>query len=405
VGHHKDAAGREHRSTLLIDDCVKQLQAWLMDPFWIVDLGAGFKDDELDFTPAGFLTRLCSSGVPTPSRGPGALTPTPSRGARIPAGTPTPGQPGIPTGPSIPTGVGFGGRIPVGQTTTAPQGPRVTGAGGKKLGALAQNIAKNAGFITDGSRSVASFWHVFHLFPDDPRIDLDPVSSANNPPRQRGQRTPTPGGGTKRCRPDTPRDLALRGDVNFLMGNQLVHLAIVPPACKIPIAGDRLVVGHLFIHTPAPLPPAYEMETDPMSPQPVLPRKTDRGLAVWMCIPDPSTIVSHFVTSYFTTVISPFVKSCLTMWHRTVVSPFVKSCISSIMWGSSSSDEDAPKYQYPPEDGGSMTSVFDPGARSNWVETPDGHDRDAVQHAPQPEASGLQPEFPPFESLPPGSMG
>lgn len=407
VGHHKDAATREHRSTLLIDDCRRQLQAWLMDQFWIVKLGAGFTDDELDFTPAGFLTRLCTTNVPTPSRGPGALTPTPSRGPRIPAGTPTPGQPGIPTGQSIPTGVGFGGRIPVGQTQPQDgQGPRVRGAGGKELGALALNLAKNAGFVTDGSRSVASLWHLFHLFPDDPRIELDPVSSANNEPRQtRGQRVPAGGGVQRICRPDRPRDLALRGDFNMVMGTDLVHLGIEDPPCKKRLSGDHLVIGRLFKHTPSPAPPAYEMETDPMSPQPVLPRMLQKGLAVWMCIPNPSTVVSHFVTSYFSTFISPFVKSCLTSYFSTFISPFVKSCISSIVWGADTYADDCPKYQYPPEDGGSMTSVFNPNDRSNWTETPDGHDRDAVEHQPQPDASGLQPEQPPSLILNPNTIG
>lgn len=419
VEHSWESWKREHRSTLWIDQNKIQMQAWSHDAFWIVNLGAAFEDRELEFTGAGFLSMVCEkSGAPTP----GGRTPTATPGAP-PPGPPTAsgnvgggstGGGGSGTGPGgagdQSGGPGSGPSGP--RSSTDGEAPQRTGSGKKALGALAFNIGKRAGIVTDGG-SIAALWHVLHITPGASLVTPEKATSENikDCKVDGGTASVAASGRTApKVRPEEQQELGLRGDVNFVFGTTLAHIAIVPPPARPKDEGDCILKGHIYIDEPAPFPPAREMNKDTISPQPVLKRKIDRGLHVWMRFPCSS--ISSFVTNY--------VSSFFTSYIRSTFSVFSKSCDSRIssllssMYGSSGAGtgEDAPKYQYECEDGGSSTgsfasggsgSGFNPGARSNW--TPTLRSDRGTPYATVEDASNEQPETPGTESLSPAEMG
>lgn len=63
--HENKSKEREHRSTMVINECDKQRWGYLQDALWVKDLGAIIAHRETDFDDAGFLRMLYSSDVAT----------------------------------------------------------------------------------------------------------------------------------------------------------------------------------------------------------------------------------------------------------------------------------------------------------------------------------------------------
>ena len=187
VEHRNKAQERTHRSTMLIDACTQQTWAWLQDLLWIKNLSATCDHEELRINGAGFPTILYPD---TPS---GTIT----------------------------------------------------------RGALMLNIARNAGWVTDGVMA-GPLAHVLHIF--------------GSPGTQSG--------GTDTCSDVTKSYVGLRGDVNFHMGGGIAHLAIGPGALT---EGDPYG-GNLWIGPPSPSPPATELATDASSNQPTQSRQSPQGI-------------------------------------------------------------------------------------------------------------------------------
>lgn len=194
--HENKASKRGHRSTFVIDQRNQQLQAWLSDLAWVKKFRKGGKleDDELHFDAAGFLSGLGGGG--------GVATSTPKR-------------PG-----------------------------------------LMLNIARNAGFYTDGVY-MSWLWHVLHIN----------VNSSGTTAPEAGEALQGQG--------------CLRGDVNFDMKGDLCHLAMGPPADP----RDDPVSGWLMKGQPAPWGPNYELSKDDNSDHDFDLRSSGPGIRPVVLIP------------------------------------------------------------------------------------------------------------------------
>lgn len=135
--------------------------------------------------------------------------------------------------------------------------------GTKVRAALGLNLSKT-GFYTYDGFTAGQGWHVLSHYP--------------------GTFAGTSTTASEQCRPPKKQELAVRGDLNFHMENELCHLAMV----QVPKAEyDVVVTGSLFRDYPAPLPPLNELMPDPTSNQPTLPRTLQKGIHPWVKIPRP----------------------------------------------------------------------------------------------------------------------
>lgn len=137
--------------------------------------------------------------------------------------------------------------------------------GKKERAATMLNTANNAGFITDSARCAQ--WH--HLV-----TILQGIKGGAT------QTNPTG------CGQVGNGDACLRGDVNFDMEGERIHLALTEDPRE---TFGEIITGNHWIHTPAPKLPKGEMEHDPLSDQPVLGRGLERGLWVWVKLPRMDT--------------------------------------------------------------------------------------------------------------------
>jgi len=196
--HSNKTDKRKHRSTMVIDECDSQRWGWLQSLFWVVDLGAIVADRELEFNGAGFLHML----------------------------------------------------YPDSENESWPA-----------EGAVANNVAKNAGFVTDGD-IVAQFWHFFTMgFPSAP-----------------GQTVAGPGQtttGAASCAPKAKGNLMMRGDGLIDFGQDVGQLE---PPLQTPADAqegdddDEARVVHLAYVGPGSVNPQLDLKADASSNQPAIAR-------------------------------------------------------------------------------------------------------------------------------------
>jgi hypothetical protein len=199
--HTNAATSRTNRSTFVIDQCEHQRQGSLQDVLWGCDIETDAGDDELIIGPAGFLALMDKS------------------------------------------------------LSGAMEGIRL---------ALAFNIAKNAGFMTDG-RYVAQLWHVLHIgIPGQVG-----QTSTEDPP----------------CQPNEKAVGGLRGDVPFVVGEDFCHLGISDFTTSDEECGQPFI-GRLFkYNTKSAMGPAGDLREDKKSNHAPLSRKDDKGLWLYVKIP------------------------------------------------------------------------------------------------------------------------
>tara|TARA_Y100000310_G_scaffold337533_1_gene424799 strand:+ start:37 stop:1527 length:1491 start_codon:yes stop_codon:yes gene_type:complete len=198
--HNKKAKEREHRSTIFVDNCEDQKWAWAQDLTWIINLKTktSVTHDEIKFDKAGFLPQLKTKGK----------------------------------------------------------------KGEKTRGALALNISKKGGFVTDGVQ-YGQLWHVLNL------QSVEVVSGSQ-------VETETDG-----CADVEEGQLALRGDVLFDTKFGLAPLAIVPP---VDVTYGKILTGMHWVNTPSPSPPPKEISTDSSSNHSVSGKSNPYG--VWVYVED-----------------------------------------------------------------------------------------------------------------------
>lgn len=129
------------------------------------------------------------------------------------------------------------------------------GKGGEGTrGALAQNIAQNAGYTTDG-KEIAQWWHI-----------VAPVKTGATRPADQSA-------------PNAKTENALRSDVYFNTGKRRWMLNPIGDTITVDERGSKIATGRMFLVPPndpttKPLieKPPLEPETDPESNQPVIPR-------------------------------------------------------------------------------------------------------------------------------------
>lgn len=225
VDHSNFSDKRKQRSTIWVDQCNDQTWAWAMDAFWVKNLQASVADSELDFDKASFLRGLYSADVAT----------------------------------------------------------KITRS------ALMFNIAKNAGFITDGE-DAAQWWHTHHISEvpasTPPPAPSDPFSGAASGNQTVTEEPGTPGSTTAQeggdgCSKVKRKQGTARGDMPFDVKGKIAALAY-DEAYE---TEGELFSGKHWIHTPAPRPPLKELKLDPKSNQPVLPRNIPYGIWVYVKIP------------------------------------------------------------------------------------------------------------------------
>lgn len=157
--HTNKVTSRKHRGTPVIDQCDHQRQGYLGDLIWGVDIESDAGDQENLVGPAGF-TRMLESDFGS-----------------------------------------FGGET------------------GIHL-ALALNLAKKAGFVTDGDK-IGQFNHAFRLAQKDGEVGSTQEQE---------------------CQPKKKRTLCLDGGVNFLVDKDLCHLGIGDYEDEEPLCGQPYVV-------------------------------------------------------------------------------------------------------------------------------------------------------------------
>lgn len=127
---------------------------------------------------------------------------------------------------------------------------------------LMLNVSKSGGHVTDGPYA-GQWWHT-HTF---------------KPPGGGGTIAAPAVGGA--CAETSDADWALRGDVNLLMGNDLMHIAMGSAS----ETSGYCYSGKHWKHLPAPAPPSYEPATDPKSNQRKIDRHLEKGLWVYILKP------------------------------------------------------------------------------------------------------------------------
>lgn len=255
--HENKASGRKHRSTIWINQCPDQCWAWSQDFVWVKKLTAPVFDAELSFDGGGFLRSVYSDDVATED----------ARGCAM------------------------------------------------------LNISKRGFYVTDGG-CASQGWHIFSMRcrhvkappPEPTGGDHAPVATPDasgrlpNPPFDLfGQPIPVPPGGggggggggagtvdtvveepvttvetPKGCCDVKRTQLALRGDVNFHMTDDMVHIAMGP---GYPTYGC-IATGWHWKGAPSPEPPAEELADDPSSNQEILPRSLEKGLRPLVLVPE-----------------------------------------------------------------------------------------------------------------------
>lgn len=248
--HENSFDSRRNRGSLVTDQCKKQNFGFLQDLIWPKRLGA--PGDFLRINPAGI-----PLGVPgVISGGTGPISESAKGGLIkvVPPGTKTP-----------PLKIGIG-------ASKAGGGAGVT----KILSALCLNVARRAGFVTDG-KDVAPLDHV---------LAFAPIFGSTQADEDDGDD----------CGKATRRQLGLKMDVSFISGPVAAPLAFGEGKHT---EGD-IVGGSHWISGLAAIggPPMAE---HPKSKQPIIDRKPNGGIHVWVKIPkgvptvgDRSTVTGGF---------------------------------------------------------------------------------------------------------------
>lgn len=207
VDHTNKAEKSDNRSTPVIDQCDHQRQGTLQDVFWGTDIETDVGDVRNIIGPSGY---------------PQILNPK-------------------------------------------------FGDSGKETGvrlALAFNVAKNAGFITDGV-NIGQLWHIFSIGKQD----------------EAGSTT------TSECQPKEKKEGLLRGDVQFHVGTDLCHLGISDEENTDPECGQPYI-GRLFVRDEKSAKgPSKELSKDPNSNHKELKRKLKKSLWVLIRVPEDSNAV------------------------------------------------------------------------------------------------------------------
>lgn len=251
VEHDNKSDKLEHRSTIWVDQCEQQHWAWSMDALWVVNLQASVADQEIQFNGAGFLDQLY--GASAGGRRSSGFRGTSRQGVSNAA---DPNAPIVPIRPPTPTQGGSGGP---GQTQAA-------GTGATR-GALAINISKVGGFLSDGEL-IGQIWHILSI-PEPEKA------------------TPKPKDGT--CAPYKKSEAAIRGDVAFHLDADLASLSFCDESQTAGSEydeGDLIFGQHIVLDDVNELPPDRENQDDLDSNQPELPRRDRKG--IWVCIRVPS---------------------------------------------------------------------------------------------------------------------
>ena len=242
VDHENKFDSVKNRASLVMDQCSKQNFGFLSDLFWPKRLGA----------PGSFL-RLNGAGIPVGV--PGGLG---AVGSAVGGGVSGAAQSALAKQAQAPTNKS----LSLGITGGASKGAGGGGGGSvqKVLAALCLNVAKRAGFVTDG-KDVAPLEHVLAFAPIFGSTQADDDDGPE-------------------CGKATRRQLGLRMDVAFISGPAVAPLAFGDAA---PTAGD-IATGEHWISGLAAIggPPMAE---HPKSKQPILARKPNAGIHVFVRIP------------------------------------------------------------------------------------------------------------------------
>jgi hypothetical protein len=225
VDHKEKAAERKHRSTIWVDNCEQQNWAWSQDALWVIKRTTSVKHEEIMFDDAGFL----------------------------------------------------------------PQIKKKDKKGNTNRDVLALNVSKQGGWTTDGSQ-LGQLWHVLSFCP------------SSGP------------GMTSTCAEARENTLALRGDVLFSLGKEKDSPDIVTPGGgggsgpgSTVVSGnddgknevcahlafkqvtgreyDDIVIGRHWVHDPSPR-PGPDMATDSSSNHLPIERKDEKGIWIWVKIPE-----------------------------------------------------------------------------------------------------------------------
>jgi hypothetical protein len=213
--HGESSQTRKHRSTIFVDNCDEQNWAWAQDLTWIIKTDTSISDAEIKFDKAGFLPQLKFKGK----------------------------------------------------------------KGESTRGALALNVSKRGGFVTDGVK-YGQLWHVLNL-PSAGAAPTPPPGTTVVSGGGSGGTTVSGGGSTSSgsCANAVEGQLALRGDVLFDTKDGLAHL-------KLSGGGEptngKLLVGWLFVSGPGPSKPPVETARDASSNQKELNKKNPRGIWCWV---------------------------------------------------------------------------------------------------------------------------
>ena len=208
--HGEKAQERNHRSTIFVDNCDNQRWAWSQDLTWVINTKTDIDHDEIKFDKAGFLPQLKTKGK----------------------------------------------------------------KGEKTRGALALNVSKRGGFITDGVK-YGQLWHVLNL----PSADAAPTPPPGSTVVSGGGGTTVSGGGSTSCPEITKGQLALRGDVLFDTADGLAPLAIKG---KLEPTGGKVLTGHHWVHLPVPSKPTKEVADDDSSNHQIHSKSNPYGLWVFV---------------------------------------------------------------------------------------------------------------------------
>jgi hypothetical protein len=179
------------------------------------------------------------------------------------------------------------------------------------------------------------------------------------------------GEGGHGCDPVKLWQATIPGDVNWDFKGELGHWTMGPLPGKLEKPTGEYLPVISYLGAPAPIPPKRELEKDPSSNQPTLPKTHEKGIRWYVQIP------SHLSSSVITNTVNHLIST----------------------WGTSTGPEKPPKHQYPP-----TVTQSAGGAAVKPYPKPGAADVNLGDDAAVTEPSTLNPQSPP-KGTPTGQPG
>lgn len=166
----------------------------------------------------------------------------------------------------------------------------------KTRGALANNLAKNAGYVTDGSR-MGQWWHIF-TFPDPgfkvptptPGGQFSRVGNTVAAPTTPGQTTAAVLGGP--CKPPEKTELMLRREAKWFYPDKG---PVIPPILENPVGvadvGTIPVPVHFYVDSDLGNIPILDMKKDDTSNHQEIERKKGKPIKAFVLLPESEDVI------------------------------------------------------------------------------------------------------------------